>query len=136
MVNFSSAHHFFNTKSFTLPRLQEIWLNLLPARHNKYTCCRFWKLLMCIYEPIYCPCTPQYCCSVDGALCHSIASLDEAKLACPHLGPLEEQLALLVLRRQGLVHEHVETRPLYSPLQPEIEQVLYTGFHKNYNIFE
>uniref|UniRef100_A0AAR2JZB3 C2 domain-containing protein n=1 Tax=Pygocentrus nattereri TaxID=42514 RepID=A0AAR2JZB3_PYGNA len=47
---------------------------------------------------------------------------DDAKLPNPHLGPLEEQLALLVLRRQGLVPEHVENRPLYSPLQPEIEQ--------------
>ncbi|KAL6490640.1 hypothetical protein MHYP_G00009850 [Metynnis hypsauchen] len=53
---------------------------------------------------------------------YTAADLDDAKLSNPHLGPLAEQLALLVLRRQGLVPEHVETRPLYSPLQPEIEQ--------------
>ncbi|XP_037402227.1 dysferlin isoform X3 [Pygocentrus nattereri] len=53
---------------------------------------------------------------------YTVADLDDAKLPNPHLGPLEEQLALLVLRRQGLVPEHVENRPLYSPLQPEIEQ--------------
>ena len=28
-----------------------------------------------------------------------------------------------VLQQQGLVPEHVESRPLYSPLQPDIEQV-------------
>ncbi|TRY93345.1 hypothetical protein DNTS_007726 [Danionella cerebrum] len=53
---------------------------------------------------------------------YTVADLDEGKALNPHLGPVMERLALLVLRRQALVPEHVETRPLYSPLQPDIEQ--------------
>ncbi|XP_066428949.1 dysferlin isoform X5 [Eleutherodactylus coqui] len=52
----------------------------------------------------------------------SISDLEDSKFSNPHLGPPEECLALHVLRKQALVCEHVETRSLYSPLQPDIEQ--------------
>ncbi|KAM7371001.1 hypothetical protein PAMP_010507 [Pampus punctatissimus] len=53
---------------------------------------------------------------------YTLAQFEDNKEIHQHLGPARERLCLHVLRTQGLVPEHVESRTLYSTFQPNISQ--------------
>ncbi|XP_061439658.1 dysferlin isoform X3 [Rhineura floridana] len=59
---------------------------------------------------------------IFGDQAYNLLDFEDGKPPNPHLGPVEERLALYTLQKQGLIPEHVEMRRLYSPLQPDIEQ--------------
>lgn len=53
---------------------------------------------------------------------YTLAEFEGTREIHQHLGPPSERLCLHVLRTQGLVPEHVETRTLYSSFQPNLSQ--------------
>ncbi|EDV22852.1 uncharacterized protein TRIADDRAFT_28445, partial [Trichoplax adhaerens] len=58
---------------------------------------------------------------MDGRI-YSLDDYEQNIKQHEHLGPADQRLALHALLSQTVVQEHIETRPLYSPLQPLIEQ--------------
>lgn len=56
--------------------------------------------------------------------------LEKATDSHIHWGPRDERLCLYVLHEFNLVPEHIETRKLYHPIQPGMEQVrdLFFGY--------
>ncbi|XP_030629096.1 myoferlin [Chanos chanos] len=57
-----------------------------------------------------------------GGRVYQLSEFEADKEIHKHLGPPSERIALHVLRTQGLVPEHVETRTLYSSFQPTLSQ--------------
>ena len=54
---------------------------------------------------------------------HLLASTEKTIIRNPHVGAKDERLCLYVLHEFNLVPEHIETRKLYNPIQPGVEQV-------------
>ena len=59
----------------------------------------------------------------NSVVCNICSHAEVNKEVHQHLGEARERLCLHVLRTQGLVPEHVETRTLYSSFQPTLSQV-------------
>ncbi|GAB1610572.1 myoferlin-like isoform X9, partial [Argonauta hians] len=57
-----------------------------------------------------------------GNVVYNLTDFEPSVVTDENLGPAQERLSLHVLNKFPLIKEHIETRSLYNPLQPGIEQ--------------
>ncbi|CAL8071098.1 unnamed protein product [Calicophoron daubneyi] len=97
------------------------WRDSLPPSEILVDVCDFYGLPRPQYAGVN-EADPQITCRVG----EKNFALPEFERGFPatssHAGPPKERLALHILNELPLVKEHVETRPLFSTLQPNIEQ--------------